>query len=93
MSLWDRMEKEFEHSQAESVRTRLNRWRDYDEHSSNSTPGKAYTPEDMVADAIYRMRRPSPSMNTPDPRLNLEVSDSTIRQLLEKVRKDEKYLF
>lgn len=85
-----RMEKardEFKRCQHEAVRTRLQQWADYYEHRSSSTPGTAYTSADKVADEIYEARRPSLSINKPDPKLDLNVSDSTIDRLLEEAQR------
>lgn len=96
MPMWYCMEKErdeLEFSQVHAVRVRLGQWADYHNHRSISTPGHAYTPEDRVADSIYKARIPLPSINTPDSKLDLEVSDSIIELLLERARKGEKILF
>jgi len=77
----------------EALRARLGQWIDYHRHISVSTPGKAFTSADRVADAIYQARRPLPSINTPDPKLDLNVSASTIERLLEKAQRGENILF
>ncbi|MBI1969804.1 hypothetical protein HYS48_03865 [Candidatus Woesearchaeota archaeon] len=85
---------EFERYRREAVITRLlQRWSDYHEHRSVSTPGSAYTDADRVADAIYQARRPLPSINTPDPKLDLNVSTSTIERLLEKAQRGENIIY
>ena len=67
-------------SMTEQVRYRLQRWQDYYENRTHSTPGAAYSAADEVADAIYQARKASLplSINAPDPKLNLNVSDESI---------------
>ncbi len=77
-------------TQIDAVRARLEQWRDYHEQRSVSTPGKAYSAADIVAEAIYHARIPLQSINTPDTELDLNVPTSTIKLLLEKARVNKK---
>ena len=77
----------------EAVRARLQEWRDYHEGRSMSTPGPAYSASDKVADAIYQSRKPTLSINTPDPELDLSVSDQAIQVALGRTSAGEKYIF
>jgi len=79
--------------QVEAVRGRLQEWRDYHEGRSNSHPGTAYFASDKVADAIYQARKPTLSINTPDPKLDLRVSDEAVQVALGKASAGEKYIF
>lgn len=75
----------------EAVRSRLEQWRAYHEHRANSTPSPSYTPEDRFADALYMARKPTLSMNTPDPKLNLSISDEDILRGVVSVREGKNY--
>mgnify|MGYP001558566996 CR=1 FL=1 len=77
----------------DSVNHRLAQWRDYHEHRSSSTPGKAYSAADRVANAIFQARRPMLSIRTPDPKVDLNVSPQAILRAYNKAQKGDKYIF
>ena len=84
----------------QDVRNRLQKWQNYHEHNSCSTPGSPYGVADEVADAIYQARKISTpmSINKPDPELNLNVSDESILTAMDLAKSKEtsglvKYLF
>jgi hypothetical protein len=79
--------------QVDAVRGRLQDWRDYHEGRSNSHPGKAYFASDKGADSIYQARKPTLSINTPGPELDLRVSDEAVQVALGKASAGEKYIF
>ena len=60
------------------VRQILSQWADYHESRSSSQPATGHSVEQQVAEDIYRFKKPMMSVNTPEPKLDLRVSDTEI---------------
>ena len=52
---------------------------------------KQYNPEDRSADALYTARKPTSSINTLDPKLNLSISDEDILRGVASIRGEKNY--